>query len=369
MTLAIGRHLDSLQPVCNPYVDQQMIGLSRRSHNHESPRTDFQVKFEQCEMIPKSGKSPADSRKSVGIHEFAALARSSLNGISQAVRDHVTKPTSLAQGRVAHLIEWKGWPKPTGPPPGTHSQFNSYCRLTEGEKEARFAAGVAEQFAIAEAKLRAWASLDDDDDDEEDFKDEEFHINEQPRTLSTESPDADMSKTISGVPCHPETQGIELPQSVRPVGSTSSRGSSDGPFRDRLPTNNDLQSDSATSRSDCMCPFLEEEEDEERLNGLVEQLAPLQDQRGEDFVHSKPEWRPRNRSSRFDSCYSTSHSESPGEEDEEDDEEGSVFHEVRVWHCSPRGFFSDRGSSGVASFDEEEEREEVEEQKKEENLM
>lgn len=32
------------------------------------------------EMIPKPGKSPADSRKSVGIHEFAALARSSLNG-------------------------------------------------------------------------------------------------------------------------------------------------------------------------------------------------------------------------------------------------------------------------------------------------
>lgn len=31
-------------------------------------------------MIPKSGKSPLDSRKSVGIHEFAALARSSLNG-------------------------------------------------------------------------------------------------------------------------------------------------------------------------------------------------------------------------------------------------------------------------------------------------
>lgn len=31
-------------------------------------------------MIPKSGKSPAESRKSVGIHEFAALARSSLNG-------------------------------------------------------------------------------------------------------------------------------------------------------------------------------------------------------------------------------------------------------------------------------------------------
>lgn len=116
-------------------------------------------------MIPKSGKSPADSRKSVGIQEFAALARSSLNGnqhvgldasppglseasppslptgISQAVRDHVTKPTSLAQGRVAHLIEWKGWPKPTHPPSNAHAHFSSYCHLTEGEKEARFAAG------------------------------------------------------------------------------------------------------------------------------------------------------------------------------------------------------------------------------------
>ncbi|XP_077415760.1 protein FAM131A isoform X2 [Vanacampus margaritifer] len=120
-------------------------------------------------MIPKSGKSPADSRKSVGIHEFAALARSSLNGISQAMRDHVTKPTSLAQGRVAHLIEWKGWPKPMDPPQAAH--FSSYCHLSEGEKEARFAAGVAEQFAIAEAKLRAWASVDEDNADEEDFND------------------------------------------------------------------------------------------------------------------------------------------------------------------------------------------------------
>ncbi|XP_038145223.1 protein FAM131A isoform X2 [Cyprinodon tularosa] len=306
-------------------------------------------------MIPKSGKSPADSRKSVGIHEFAALARSSLNGISQAVRDHVTKPTSLAQGRVAHLIEWKGWPKPTGPPPGAHSQFNSYCRLTEGEKEARFAAGVAEQFAIAEAKLRAWASLDDDDED--DFNYEESHTNAE-TTMSTESPDAAVSESISGVPCHHETQGVKVPPSIGPVGWISGSGGSGGPFQERPPTNNDLQNDSPTSRSSCMCPFLEE--DEERLNGLVEQ------QHSDVCFHSKPEWRARNRSSRFDSCYSTSHSESPGEEDEEDEEEeGSVFHEVRVWHCSPRGFFSDRRSSGVASFDEEEEREEVEEEKKE----
>lgn len=52
----------------------------------------------------------------------------------------MTKPTSLAQGRVAHLIEWKGWPRPAPPPPNAH--FRSYCHLTEGEKEARFAAGV-----------------------------------------------------------------------------------------------------------------------------------------------------------------------------------------------------------------------------------
>uniref|UniRef100_A0A3Q1FJH2 Family with sequence similarity 131 member Aa n=1 Tax=Acanthochromis polyacanthus TaxID=80966 RepID=A0A3Q1FJH2_9TELE len=105
--------------------------------------------------------------------------------ISQAVRDHVTKPTSLAQGRVAHLIEWKGWPKPAGPTQAAHSQFSSYCHLTEGEKEARFAAGVAEQFAIAEAKLRAWASIDDDD--EEDSNDEDSHANGQTHAMATQS--------------------------------------------------------------------------------------------------------------------------------------------------------------------------------------
>lgn len=115
-----------------------------------------------------------------------------------------------------------------------------------------------------------------------------------------------------------------------------------------------------------MSPFLEEEE--ERLDGRP---APVHDQCSEVCVHHKPEWRPRGRSSRFDSCYSTSRSESPGEEDEEDEEEdGSVFHEVRVWHYSPRSFFSDRASSGVASFDEEEEeRDEVEEKKDEKEYL
>ncbi|XP_054612495.1 protein FAM131A isoform X2 [Dunckerocampus dactyliophorus] len=292
--------------------------LRSRSKEGRQEEEEEEVKFE--EMIPKSGKSPADSRKSVGIHEFAALARSSLNGISQAVRDHVTKPTSLAQGRVAHLIEWKGWPKPADPPPAAH--FSSYCHLTEGEKEARFAAGVAEQFAIAEAKLRAWASMDDDEED--DSNDEDTHAGAG--TFSSQSAsDAAASHPTSGVPCLSEVS--ETPPLESPHAES--------------------QNDPSPSPSECTSP----EED-----------CPPAPQSGKEHsevcVHYKPEWRPRGRSSRFDSCYSTSHSESPGEEEEEDED---VFHEVRVWHS--RGFLSDRASSGVASFDEEEEDEEKKEDK------
>ncbi|XP_040910961.1 LOW QUALITY PROTEIN: protein FAM131A [Toxotes jaculatrix] len=344
-----------------------MMRLRSRSRERRERQREDEVKLEESEMIPKSGKSPADSRKSVGIHEFAALARSSLNGISQAVRDHVTKPTSLAQGRVAHLIEWKGWPKPVDPPPAAHSHFSSYCHLTEGEKEARFAAGVAEQFAIAEAKLRAWASMDDDD--EEDSNDEDSHNNGQTLTFSSQSSDTATSNPITAAPGQPEVDASEAPPSGSPLGSSSSSGSLPC---GRPASHNDphsSQTNSPTLASDCMSPFLEEEE--ERLGGHEEQVAPLRDQRSEVCVHHKPEWRPRGRSSRFDSCYSTSHSESPGEEDEEDEEEeGSVFHEVRVWHCSRRSFFSDRASSGVASFDEEEEeRDEVEEKREEKEYL
>ncbi|XP_046719666.1 protein FAM131A isoform X3 [Silurus meridionalis] len=129
-------------------------------------------------MLPKS-------RRALTIQEIAALARSSLHGISQVVKDHVTKPTAMAQGRVAHLIEWKGWCKPTDAPNALESDFNSYSDLTEGEQEARFAAGVAEQFAIAEAKLRAWSSVDGDESNDDSY-DEDFLSANEPTTQSTD---------------------------------------------------------------------------------------------------------------------------------------------------------------------------------------
>uniref|UniRef100_A0A8D0DGQ5 Family with sequence similarity 131 member Ab n=1 Tax=Sander lucioperca TaxID=283035 RepID=A0A8D0DGQ5_SANLU len=129
-------------------------------------------------MLPKS-------RRALTIQEIAALARSSLHGISQVVKDHVTKPTAMAQGRVAHLIEWKGWCKPMDTPAALESDFNSYSDLTEGEQEARFAAGVAEQFAIAEAKLRAWSSVDGDESNDDSY-DEDFLPSNEPTTQSTD---------------------------------------------------------------------------------------------------------------------------------------------------------------------------------------
>lgn len=48
-----------------------------------------------------------------------------------------------------------------------------------------FFLGVAEQFAIAEAKLRAWASIDEDD--AEDSNDEDSHTNGQTHTFSDQS--------------------------------------------------------------------------------------------------------------------------------------------------------------------------------------
>uniref|UniRef100_G3SSN1 Family with sequence similarity 131 member A n=1 Tax=Loxodonta africana TaxID=9785 RepID=G3SSN1_LOXAF len=116
-------------------------------------------------MLPKS-------RRALTIQEIAALARSSLHGISQVVKDHVTKPTAMAQGRVAHLIEWKGWSKPSDSPAALESARFAAGGWRKGDQEfCVLSAGVAEQFAIAEAS-RAWSSVDGDSTDEsydEDF--------------------------------------------------------------------------------------------------------------------------------------------------------------------------------------------------------
>ncbi|XP_039977039.1 uncharacterized protein LOC120786048 isoform X8 [Xiphias gladius] len=88
------------------------------------------------------------------------------------MKDKVTKPTAMAQGRVAHMIEWQSWGKPSAGPPGGAGRTNlqrekerrmendAYSDLSDGEKEARFAAGIMQQFAISEATLFGWNSLD-----------------------------------------------------------------------------------------------------------------------------------------------------------------------------------------------------------------
>lgn len=89
------------------------------------------------------------------------------------MKDKVTKPTAMAQGRVAHMIEWQSWGKPSAGPPGAggrgdprrekerRMENDAYGDLSDGEKEARFAAGIMQQFAISEATLFGWASADD----------------------------------------------------------------------------------------------------------------------------------------------------------------------------------------------------------------
>lgn len=88
------------------------------------------------------------------------------------MKERVTKPTAMAQGRVAHMIEWQNWGMTTvgGLPQARIStqerekerrlENDAYSDLSDGEKEARFAAGILQQFAISEATLLAWSSMD-----------------------------------------------------------------------------------------------------------------------------------------------------------------------------------------------------------------
>lgn len=80
---------------------------------------------------------------------------SSPQGVTRTMKERVTKPTAMAQGRVAHMIEWQNWGMQTvgagGLPQSRITtqerekerrlENDAYSDLSDGEKEARFAAG------------------------------------------------------------------------------------------------------------------------------------------------------------------------------------------------------------------------------------
>lgn len=62
-------------------------------------------------------------------------------GVVQSIKDHITKPTAMARGRVAHLIEWKGWSAQRSGWELSPAEDEHYCCLPDELREARFAAG------------------------------------------------------------------------------------------------------------------------------------------------------------------------------------------------------------------------------------
>ncbi|XP_015232359.1 PREDICTED: protein FAM131B-like isoform X6 [Cyprinodon variegatus] len=127
---------------------------------------------DQLSMEDTTSILPRLKRKSANSYGIGALAKSSLTGVTRSMKDKVTKPTAMAQGRVAHMIEWQSWGKPSAGPLGGAGHTNlqrqkerrmendAYSDLSDGEKEARFAAGIMQQFAISEATLFGWNSMD-----------------------------------------------------------------------------------------------------------------------------------------------------------------------------------------------------------------
>ncbi|XP_015192801.1 protein FAM131C [Lepisosteus oculatus] len=133
----------------------------------QPPSTELQQwpSYSEDQPIVKNCLKPANGTvselKSSPGYSIADLATSSLMGLVATIKDHITKPTAMAQGRVAHLIEWKGWSSGQQGWGGTIQQDDEqYSDLTDELKEARFAAGVVEQFALAEASLSAWSSME-----------------------------------------------------------------------------------------------------------------------------------------------------------------------------------------------------------------
>ncbi|KAG7336030.1 hypothetical protein KOW79_000723 [Hemibagrus wyckioides] len=152
-------------------------GVPVQKDGEQHGRTDFSWDGINLSMEDTTSILPRLKKRNSNAYSIGALAKSSLSGVSgvtRSMKDKVTKPTAMAQGRVAHMIEWQNWGMQTVGAGGSsagrtstrHLQHerklenDAYSDLSDGEKEARFAAGVMQQFAISEATLLAWNSMD-----------------------------------------------------------------------------------------------------------------------------------------------------------------------------------------------------------------
>lgn len=143
-----------------------------RKDGDQHGRAEFSWEGINLSMEDTTSILPRLKRKSANTYGIGALAKSSLTGVSRSMKDKVTKPTAMAQGRVAHMIEWQSWGIPSAGPMGARTNLqrekerrmenDAYSDLSDGEKEARFAAGIMQQFAISEATLFGWNSMDGD---------------------------------------------------------------------------------------------------------------------------------------------------------------------------------------------------------------
>ncbi|XP_041931777.1 protein FAM131B isoform X5 [Alosa sapidissima] len=147
-----------------------------RKDGEQQGRAEFSWEGINLSMEDTTSILPRLKRQS-NQYGIGALAKSSLTGVSgvtRSMKDKVTKPTAMAQGRVAHMIEWQSWGTPSAGPEGGVGRTNLnrererrlehdlYSDLSDGEKEARFAAGVMQQFAVSEATLLGWNSMEGD---------------------------------------------------------------------------------------------------------------------------------------------------------------------------------------------------------------
>ncbi|XP_047454435.1 protein FAM131B isoform X2 [Mugil cephalus] len=148
-------------------------GVPVQKDGEQHGRSEFSWEGINLSMEDTTSILPRLKRNS-NAYGIGALAKSSLSGVSRTMKERVTKPTAMAQGRVAHMIEWQNWGMQTvgagGIPQARITtqerekerrlENDAYSDLSDGEKEARFAAGILQQFAISEATLLAWSSMD-----------------------------------------------------------------------------------------------------------------------------------------------------------------------------------------------------------------